>query len=127
MLAVCQLPSLAVGVPDVCKTPVPPIPHIDTATSAMGIPVVWNVWLMAAPVHNMATLIPVTLGDTAGVGGGLISQTFMGQSRYMTGAFTMLVRGAPIVRMTSLTLQNTINAPGFKAYSPQPVMVVLTT
>jgi hypothetical protein len=50
----------------------------------------------------------------------------MGQSRYMTGAFTMLVRGAPIVRMTSLTLQNTINAPGVKVYSPQPVMVVLT-
>ena len=66
----------------------------------------------------MATPVPVTLGDTAGVGGGLISQTFMGQSRYMTGAFTMLVRGAPIVRMTSLTLQNTINAPGFKVYSP---------
>ncbi len=126
MLAVCQLPSLAVGFPDVCKTPVPPVPHIDTATSSMGVPVVWNVWLMCAPVHTLATPVPVTLGDTAGVGGGVISQTFMGQSRYMTGAYSMLVRGAPIVRMTSLTLQNTINAPGFKVYSPQPVMVVLT-
>jgi len=67
----------------------------------------------------------VTLGDTAGVGGGLISQTFMGRARYMTGAFTVLVRAAPLVRVTSLTLQNTINAPGFKAATPQKSMFAL--
>lgn len=125
MLAVCQLPGLALGFPDVCKTPVPPLPHIDAATSSMGIPVVWNMWLMCAPVHNLATPVPVTLGDTAGVGGGLISQTFMGQSRYMTGAYRMLVRAMPIVRMTSLTLQNNVNAPGIQVFSPQPKMFVL--
>lgn len=91
----------------------------------MGIPVVWNVWLSCMPMHNMVTTIPVTLGDTAGVGGGVISQTFMGQARYITGAFTVLVRAAPLVRVTSLTLQNTINTPGFKAATPQKSMFAL--
>jgi hypothetical protein len=125
MLAVCQLPGMALGFPDVCKTPVPFLPHVDVATSSMGIPVAWNVLLLAAPVHNMATVVPITLGDTAGVGGGIVSQTFMGSSRYLTGAFTVLVRGTPIVRMTSLTLQNTINSPGMQVFSPQPKLLVL--
>jgi hypothetical protein len=125
MLAVCQLPGIALGFPDVCKTPIPPIPHVDVATSSMGVPVAWNVLLMAAPVHNMATPVPITLGDTAGVGGGIVSQTFMGSSRYITGAFTVLVMGTPIVRMTSLTVQNTINTVGMQVFSPQPKMVVL--
>ena len=119
MQVLCQLPSVGLGFPDVCKTPVPPVPHIDVSTSSMGIPVVWNVWLSCMPMHNMVTTIPVTLGDTAGVGGGVISQTFMGQARYITGAFTVLVR------VTSLTLQNTINTPGFKAATPQKSMFAL--
>ncbi|MBB1598099.1 DUF4150 domain-containing protein [Achromobacter sp. UMC46] len=125
MQVLCQLPSVGLGFPDVCKTPVLPVPHIDVSTSSMGIPVVWNVWLCCAPMHNMVTPIPVTLGDTAGVGGGVISQTFMGQARYMTGAFTVLVRAAPLVRVTSLTVQNTINTPGFKAATPQKSMFAL--
>ena len=80
---------------------------------------------MAMPAHNMATFTPITLGDQPGVLGGVISQTFMQQSRHLTGAFTVLVKGTPVTRVTSISLQNRCNIVGMRLVPSQFKMLVL--
>ncbi|AOB34009.1 type VI secretion protein [Bordetella sp. H567] len=128
MFANCQLMGLDLAFPDCCKTPpaaMAPLPYPNTALGPTAIPNAWNVLFMAAPAHNMATVTPITLGDTPGVAGGLISQTFMSQSRHLTGAFTVLILGTPATRMTSLSLQNRVNALGMRIVPSQPTVLLL--
>ena len=78
---------MSFGFPDVCKTivgpAIVPIPYPNIAMSAMAIPTVLNVFIMAMPVHNLMTMTPLTNGDNAGIAGGLISQLMMGPSKHM--------------------------------------------
>ena len=128
MFVNCQMMGLDLAFPDACKTPpaaMAPLPYPNTALGPMAVPNAWNFFIMAGPAHNMATKIPVTMGDTPGVGGGLISQSFMSQGRHVTGAFTFLIRGTPATRMTSLSLQNRINAPGMRIVPSQFKLLAL--
>ena len=128
MFANCQMGGMALGFPDVCKTPVGPvpvpIPYPNIGMGPMGVPPVPNVLFGGAPAHNMMAEIPLTQGDDAGVEGGLISSMIMGPSRCLDGANTVLVGGAPATRLTSPTLQNGINAPGV-CLVPAQVSVLL--
>ena len=54
----------------------------------------------------------MTNGDNGGVAGGVASGTVMGPCAPKTGALTVLVAGAPVARMTSVTSHNGTNAPG---------------
>ncbi|MBM4377287.1 MAG: DUF4150 domain-containing protein, partial [Deltaproteobacteria bacterium] len=65
-----------------------------------------------APAHNMMTVAPLTNGDNAGVAMGVASGMVMGPQRNLTGAFTVIVGCAPMTRLTSVSLQNSTNAPG---------------
>jgi hypothetical protein len=103
----------SLGGPDVCRTPVP-IPFLNVALRPMSVPVCWNILLMGGPMHNMATLTPITLGDQPGVLGGMISQVFMQVMRHVTGMFTLLLKGTPATRVTSLATHNRMNCPGFE-------------
>jgi len=103
----------SLGGPDVCRTPVP-IPFLNVAIRPMSVPVCWNILLMGGPMHNMATLTPITLGDQPGVLGGMISQVFMQVMRHITGMFTLLLKGTPATRVTSLATHNRMNCPGFE-------------
>jgi hypothetical protein len=128
MFANCQLTGVDLAFPDVCKTPpaaMAPLPYPNMALAATAIPNAWNVLFMAAPAHNMATITPITNGDTPGAAGGLLSQTFMGPSRHLTGAFTVLIRGTPATRLTSLTLQNRVNAVGMRVVPSQAKVLIL--
>lgn len=127
MFANSQMMGIDMGLPDVCLTPSPapvPVPYPNIAAGPMGVPAVYNVLFMGAPAHNLATTIPLTNGDNAGVAMGVASGTVMGPSRHLTGAFTVLIRGMPASRLTSMSLQNSTNCPGMRV-SPSQVKVLM--
>src|ERR1700733_10346273 len=112
MFANTQMMGIDMGFPDVCLTPTPaptPIPYPNIAAGPMGVPAAYNVLFMVAPAHNMATTIPLSNGDNAGLETGVASGTVMGPGRHLTAAFTVLVDGMPATRLTSVALQNSTN------------------
>ncbi|SPY07096.1 PAAR-like domain-containing protein [Oligella urethralis] len=111
MFANCQLGGMDLGFPDVCKTPIPPIPYPNIAMGPLTIPICFNVLLMGLPQHNIMSSRTITFGDTPGIGLGLISWTVMARQQHVTGAFTHILRGTPATRVTSLGPTNLINCP----------------
>jgi hypothetical protein len=91
----------------------------------MGVPAVYKVLFVGAPVHNMSTVIPMTNGDNAGIALGVASGTVMGPSRHLTGAFSVLIGGMPVTRLTSMSLQNSTNCPGVRVTPSQTKVLVL--
>jgi hypothetical protein len=130
MFANCQLGGVDTGFPDVCLTPAAPspipVPYPNITAGPMAANPVPNVLFMCAPAHNMATTIPMTNGDNAGVATGVASGTVMGPSRHLTGAFTCLVGGMPATRVTSASLQNSTNVPGARLAPSQVKVVILS-
>ena len=128
MFANTQMMGIDMGFPDVCLTPpVPvPVPYPNIAAGPMGVPAVYNVLFMCAPVHNMGTSIVMTNGDNAGVATGVASGSVMGPSRHLTGAFTCLVGGLPATRVTSVALQNRTNCPGVRLVPSQVKVLILS-
>ena len=131
MFANTQMMGLDTGFPDVCLTPAPPapapvpIPYPNLATGPMGTPAVYNVMYMCTPAHNMSTSIPMTNGDNAGVATGVAAGTVMGPSRHLTGSFTVLLKGMPATKMTSMALQNSTNCPGARIVPSQIKILML--
>jgi len=127
MFANSQMGGMALGGPDVCLTPPAhlPIPYPNLSAQPMGVPAVYNVLVMCTPAHNMMTTVPLTNGDNAGLEAGLISHTVMGPARHVTAAFTVLVGGAPATRMTSMTVQNSINSVGVSIVPSQVKVLIL--
>ncbi|MBR0651792.1 DUF4150 domain-containing protein [Roseomonas terrae] len=130
MFANCQLMGMDLAFPDVCLTPaVPapvPIPYPNIAMGPTAIPSQFNTLIMGAPMHNMATVTPLTNGDNAGVATGVASGTVMGPSRHLLGAFTMLVSGMPVTRLTSMSMQNSTNMVGMRIVPSQVKVLVLS-
>lgn len=126
MFANCQMMGLDLAFPDVCKTPPAiPIPYPNIALGPTAIPNAWNILFMCAPAHNLATVTPLTNGDNAGVTLGVISPSVMGPSRHLTGSFTVLLKGSPATRMTSLSVQNRSNALGMRIVPSQFKVLML--
>jgi hypothetical protein len=118
------------GFPDVCLTPAPPappvpIPYPNTASGAMGVPAVYNVLFSCAPAHNMGTSVPLTNGDNVGVGTGVASGTVMGPARPITAAFTVLVGGKPVTRLSSSSIGNSTNCPTCVRIAPSQTKVLI--
>ena len=124
-----QMAGMSLAVPDVCLTPagpvVVPVPYPNMALSNTAIPSVFHILVQAAPAHNMATVVPLTNGDNAGVGMGVASGLVMGPSRHLTGAFTVLLGGMPATRMSSMSMQNSTNAVGAQIAPSQTKMIIL--
>ncbi|SDK15871.1 protein of unknown function [Pseudomonas delhiensis] len=121
MFANCQAGGLDIAVPDVCLTPpVPlPVPYVNLALGATAVPNITNILFVGGPVHNLGTLVPLTLGDAPGSCGGVVSGTVMGPSRHITGVGSFILQGLPATRMTSLTLQNLTNVVGARLLPSQ--------
>lgn len=115
--------------PDVCLTPSPagpvPIPYPNIAMGPTAVPNVTKVLFMGTPAHNMGTTTPLTNGDNAGVATGVASGIVMGPSRHLTGAFTVILQGMPATRLTSMSLQNSTNAPGCRIVPSQTKVLLL--
>jgi Domain of unknown function (DUF4150) len=131
MFANTQMMGMDIGFPDVCLTPIPPspsplpIPYPNIAMGPMAIPNCPTILFMMAPAHNLATSIPMSNGDNAGVLMGVASGTVMGPSRHVTGAFTVLLNGMPASRLTSMSLQNSTNCPGVRLVPSQALVLLL--
>jgi Toxin PAAR-like domain len=129
MFANTQMMGMDMGFPDVCLTPTPvgpvPVPYPNIAAGPMGVPAAYNVLFMGTPAHNMGTTVPLSNGDNAGVAMGVASGLVMGPARHLTGAFTVLVGGAPATRLTSMSLQNSTNCPGMRAVPSQTKVLLL--
>jgi Domain of unknown function (DUF4150) len=120
LLAKTSAGGMCAAFPDVCLTPAPPapapipIPYPNIALDPTNVGFVPNVLMTCAPAHNLSTQPPLTNGDNPGLATGVASGTVMGPARTVTGAFTVLVGGMPLARLTSITVQNSTNAPGAK-------------
>ena len=120
MLAKTSAGGMCFAFPDVCLTPAPPapapvpIPYPNMGLDPTNTGFVANVLITCTPAHNMGTNPAMTNGDNSGVGTGVASGTVMGTVRTVTAAFTVLVGGKPLARLTSMTLQNSTNIPGAK-------------
>jgi hypothetical protein len=129
MFANTQMMGMDLGFPDVCLTPVGPavvpIPYPNIAMGPTAIPSQTTVMIMAMPAHNLETVTPLTNGDNAGVGMGVASGMIMGPSRHLTGSFSVLFGGVPATRLTSMSLQNSTNAPGVRMVPSQAAVLLL--
>jgi hypothetical protein len=132
MFANTQLGGVNTGFPDVCLTPAPPapapipIPYPNIAVGTMGVPAAYNVLFMCAPAHNMGTTIPLSNGDNPGIATGVASGMVMGPTRHVLPAFTCLVGGMPVTRLTSVSIQNSTNCPGVRAVPSQVKVLILS-
>lgn len=128
MMGNTQMMGLDTGFPDVCLTPTPagpvPIPYPNLGPGPASTPSQVQTFYMYCPAHNMTTMEPMTQADNAGVNMGVASGTVMGPRRHLTASFTVLVRGAPATKLTSVALHNSTNCPGVRAV-PSQVKVIL--
>src|SRR5271165_3835337 len=104
-------PGMNMGFPDVCLTPAAPapvpIPYPNMAMHAMAIPTCPTILNMMMPAINMATVIPMTMGDNAGVANPLFMQAGM----FSMGYPKVILQGMPAVTLTSMTTGNMMNNP----------------
>ena len=127
MFANTQMGGMNFGLPDVCLTPpvAEPIPYPNFGFGPLGVPAAYNILWECTPTHNMVTEIVISVGDEPGVELGVASGMVMGPVRHLTGAFTVLVDGAPVTRMTSISLHNSTNCPGMRIVPSQLKVLVL--
>ena len=125
MFANAQFGGMDLGFPDVCKTPVPPIPYPNTAAGPTTVPVAFNVLAGGGPWHNIMSARPMSGGDIAGVGMGVASQTVAARQQHVTGAFTTIIRGSPSTRVSSLGPSNLINCPISCRIVPSQITVMV--
>lgn len=128
MYANSQMMGTNFAFPDVCLTPIgpaiTPVPYPNFSMEMMGVPAAYTILYGGTPAHNLLTTVPISNGDNAGVLTGVVSHLIMGPTKFTTGAFTCLTFGAPTTRLTSITIQNLINAPGF-TMAPSQVKVLI--
>lgn len=118
------------GMPDVCKVPTPagpvptPFPNMGMCATATGtVPTVL--------IENMESIvvgskIPSSMGDEAGVAGGVVSGVNVGPITFMTGSSKVMVKGKPLVVLTSTTAHNgsSANMPGGVVVAPSQAKVL---
>ncbi|WP_454915552.1 DUF4150 domain-containing protein [Xanthobacter sediminis] len=125
------IPAMDMTFPDVCRTPVGPaivpIPYPNLALSPTAIPTQVKVCLMCMPGHNLTTQKPISNGDNAGVGLGMLSNLVMGPVAPAMGSTNLFLGGAPAIKMTSPTKQNgtCANVPGVTLTPSQVKLVSL--
>ncbi|BDU73735.1 DUF4150 domain-containing protein [Mesoterricola silvestris] len=128
----CSLSGMAFAFPDVCLTPTPvgpvPIPYPNIVLPPMALPPTTNPRHLVSmmPVHTLATVVPMSAGDNAGVMGGVASAMMMGPARHLMGSVKVFSGGAPVTRMLDPTLQNGTNAAGLSLAPSQTRVLVLS-
>jgi len=131
MFANTQAGGMDQGFPDVCLTPAPPspspipIPYPNVASGPMGVPAAYTILFSCAPTHNMGTSVPLTNGDNAGVMMGVASGTEMGPEKPLTAAFTVLVGGMPVTRLTMSSISNSTNCPTNVRLAPSQTKILI--
>ncbi|MBI3897235.1 MAG: DUF4150 domain-containing protein [Gammaproteobacteria bacterium] len=114
--------------PDVCYliTPVGPIPLplVNLTFSCTKFPPVFRVIIGGGMSENLFSFSPISIGDEAGTGMGMISGMIIGPDHTIIGSFTVFLECAPATHMLSLTIQNMINGIGLSLTLMQPRVLV---
>jgi hypothetical protein len=106
--------GMAEGVPDVCLVLDPPAPPIPTpfpnlAQVPMSLATSPKVLIQMMPAVVQSSQVPMSQGDEAGVGGGVMSGMNMGPVTYKTASSKVKAAGQPVVMLTSMTAHNGIS------------------
>jgi hypothetical protein len=134
MFMLSQGAGMDMGFPDVCNTPLAagapvPIPYPNIAMTATTAPAAYNVLVDCMPAINQMSYGLVSVGDQAGVMGGVTDAMIGGQAQYIVGCITIMVDGVPAQRLTSVTGQNGVgtmsNAPGVTLVPSQVTVLTL--
>ncbi len=132
MFANCSLSGMDFAMPDVCLTPAPPappipIPYPNTAQLPMAVPPTASLkhLISMMPAHNMGTTIPMSMGDNAGVAGGVMSGMMMGPARNTLGSTKVFSGGMPQTKWLSTAMQNSTNCPGGMTLVPSQFKVLI--
>lgn len=101
--------------PDTCLTPAPPAPPVPTPYPNSGMPqqatkVSTKVKIVQKEVITQTSEIPRSMGDEAGVNGGVMSGVNMNKIVYKKGAAKVKIQGKPCCYLTSTTGHNGMNA-----------------
>ena len=130
----CSMPGMDFGFPDTCMTPgiiagAPgPLPYPNMAVHAMAIPSQFKMLIMCMPAHNIATIIPASMGDQPGCSpGGVASGIFMGPSLNTKCSVKVLEGGMPATRMLDTDQQNLTNSPPGMSLVPGQFKVLTLT
>ncbi len=135
MFACTTMGGMALGAPDVCKTPAPPspspvpIPYPNTAQLPTTNPGTCTnkVLIMNMPAVTKSSEIPATMGDNAGVAGGVSSGVVMGPAKFNMGSNSVKFEGNPPVRMLDPTGHNgsSPNVPAGSVLAPSQTKVMI--
>src|SRR5678815_1981723 len=101
------------------------MPYPNVAAGPMAVGAAYKVLFGGTPAHGLSTVVPLTNGDNAGVGRGVMSGMVMGQSQHVTGATTVLVGGSCATRQSSVTKQNGTNCAGVRLVPSQLKVLLL--
>lgn len=102
------------GFPDVClvpaaPSPIPtPLPNIAQTTDATGTASAVLVENKEVVVESSS--IPMSSGDEAGTGGGVMSGTFIGVVKFKTASANVYAGGKRVVLLGAVTAHNGDNA-----------------
>ncbi len=111
-----QQGGTALGVPDVCKTPMPPpvgtvpVPYPNTGQVMLSTDTVTKVLIDHMPVVVETSSIPLSNGDEAGVTGGVNSGSNLGKVAYRLYSARVIADGKKVVYATCVTAHNGVNA-----------------
>jgi hypothetical protein len=103
------------GIPDVCLVPAPPAPPIPTpfpnlGQFAMAVLTTIKVLVMNMPALTQSSKIPMSMGDEAGVGGGVMSGMIMGPIAFRTASTKVKFEGQGALLLTAMSAHNGANA-----------------
>ena len=105
--------GMCMAMPDVCKTPTPPvgpvpIPYPNIAQLAMANPgtCAMKVLIVNKPAATMQTIIMLSSGDEPGVAGGVVSSLFIGPAQFKLGSTVVMIEGSPAAYMGGMVGQN---------------------
>jgi hypothetical protein len=120
------------AMPDVCKVPAPPAPPIPTPFPNTGMlnqatNASMKVKICGKQAVTTKSKVPKTMGDEAGVAGGVVSGMNMGPASFKKGSTKVKVEGSPLVSLTSLTAHNgtNANAPAGTVVAPSQAKVLV--
>lgn len=132
MFACTTAGGMAFAFPDTCLVPAPPAPPIPTPFPNTGMlnqatNVSMKVKMVNKETVTLKSKIPKTMGDEAGVNGGVASGMNMGEASFKMGSTKVKIEGQPCVRLTSTTAHNGVsaNAPSGTVIAPSQTKVMI--
>jgi carboxyl-terminal processing protease len=89
-----------------------PMPYLNIALNTTAVTFSPNVRWSSNPALNASHLLPLTMGDEAGVGGGLKSGSIKGKAETVAGSPIVFVNSAPAKHLLNPVTGNAGNAMG---------------